>query len=260
MVLAVVLLTPTVKSQTADGGTPVPNPPAAFVVPTRDKFDVYLLMGQSNMLGRDTSRLAEQVDHPNIGAMDGKGGWTVARDPMWGGSGTGPGISFAVEMAKKLPEGTKIGLVQCAVGGTPLARWVKGADLYERALARARVAARQGTLKGMLWHQGESDSNKIEDASTYAARLAQMIADFRADIGVPNLPVVVGKLGPFRTEDRSAVYTAQVNEAIAKVAQTVPYVGLADAAGLKDKGDHTHFNAESQIEFGKRYAQAMGKL
>lgn len=52
----------------------------------------------------------------------------------------------------------KIGLVPTAVGGTALRRWIKGGDLYEQAVARARVAAQTGVIRGVLWHQGESDA------------------------------------------------------------------------------------------------------
>jgi len=41
-----------------------------------------------------------------------------------------------------------------------------------------------GTLKGVIWHQGESDSN-AKSAKSYGARLDQMIQDLRADLGTP---------------------------------------------------------------------------
>ena len=61
------------------------------------------------------------------------------------------------------------------MGGTPLSRWSKGGDLYQNAVARAKVAMKDGTLQGVLWHQGESDSGSLETADTYARRLATMI-------------------------------------------------------------------------------------
>ncbi|MGN6627794.1 MAG: sialate O-acetylesterase [Tepidisphaeraceae bacterium] len=51
-----------------------------------------------------------------------------------------------------------------------------------------------------------------------------------------------------------------VRDAIKKVSTTVPNVGYADSTGLTDKGDHVHFNAESQKEFGARFAKAMQSL
>ena len=52
-----------------------------------------------------------------------------------------------------------------------------------------------GTLKGILWHQGESDSVQAPSAATYALRLDQMIADMRKDLGSKDLPFVCAKLG-----------------------------------------------------------------
>ena len=174
---------------------------------------------------------------------------------MKGGSGFGPGTFFAADMLPNYPGG-KIGLVPCAVGGTPLSRWVKGADLYENALKKAKAAATYGEIDGMLWHQGESDSTKPEDATTYQARLTQMFTDFRTDLGQPDLPIVVGELGDFFKAPQSDV----VKAAIRGMPQALPRVGFADSTGLGHRGDHLHFSAAAQKEFGQRYADAMETL
>ncbi len=90
------------------------------------KLHIYVLMGQSNMVGRDTSTLQEQTLDPHIGYLGIHDKWYVAIEPMHAkGSGIGPGISFARAIQKNDPEG-KIGLVPCAVGGSPLSRCAKG--------------------------------------------------------------------------------------------------------------------------------------
>ena len=230
---------------------PPQNP---FDVGEKSKLHIFILMGQSNMVGRDTTGLSSQVPNPRIGYFDGKN-WIIAIEPMKGGSGFGPGTFFAADMLPNYPDG-KIGLVPCAVGGTPLSRWVKGADLYENALKKAQAAAPYGEIDGMLWHQGESDSTKPEDATTYKARLTQMFQDFRTDLGMPNLPIVVGELGDFFKAPQSDV----VEDAIRSMPSALPNVGFADSAGLTHRGDHLHFSAAAQKEFGQRYADAMEKL
>jgi acetyl esterase/lipase len=233
--------------------------PAIVTPPARDSFHIYLLMGQSNMVGRDTRTLASQVDNPRVLALDGEGRWVVAREPMHvGGTGVGPGIPFAREMLKSAPNVT-IGLVPCAVGGTPLRRWVKGGDLYERALSRAKTAAQAGVVKGVLWHQGESDTNKQENAETYETRLTQMFKDLRQDLALPDLPIVVGQLGDFLTPDRYP-YVEMVRDAIGHVPAAVPGVGYAGTKGLGHKGDSLHFSAEAEKELGARFAKAMREL
>ena len=227
--------------------------------PARESFHVYLLMGQSNMVGRDTRPLASQVDNPRVLALDGEGRWVVAREPMHvGGTGIGPGIPFALEMLKADPK-VVIGLVPCAVGGTPLRRWVKGGDLYERCVSRAKAAARDGHIKGVLWHQGESDTNKKENAETYETRLAQMFRDLRQDLGLPELPIVVGQLGEFLTPEKYP-YVERVRGAIGHVPAVVQGVGYADSKGLGHKGDTLHFSAEAERELGARFARSMREL
>jgi hypothetical protein len=247
-------------------GTALPVPklasvyaPTPLAVPAdKSKFEVYLLIGQSNMLGRDTSKLDSQVDNPRIGSMDGHGKWFVAHEPLWGGSGTGPGISFAADILAARPDDVKVGLISCAVGGTPLSRWEKGGDLYERALSRAKLAMKEGTLKGAIWHQGEGDSHPGL-AETYRARLTKMLVDLRADLGNPDFPVVVGQLGMF-FDPKPTSDASVVRAAIKEVGTTVPHTGFADSVGLEHKGDHLHFTADAQGEFGHRYAKAMLKL
>jgi hypothetical protein len=220
------------------------------------QFEIYLLMGQSNMLGRDTSKLAEQVNNSRIGSLDGEGRWTIAREPLWGGTGTGPGCSLAANLLRVRAPGVKIGLVSCAVGGSPLARWVKGGDLYARALARAKEARKTGTLRAIIWHQGETDSEHDETAATYSARWQGMVADLRKDLGLPDMPVVVGQLGPYLKPERFRGVEV-VRTALRNLPAAVPHVTFMDSDGLTHKGDGVHFDAASEIELGRRYALAL---
>jgi hypothetical protein len=247
-------------SANVTGATTTVSPAPVIVTPlAKENFRIYLLMGQSNMVGRDTRTRDAQTDNPRILALNGKGQWVVAREPIhYGGTGIGPGIPFAAEMLKADPNIT-IGLIPCAVGGTPLRRWVKGGDLYERAVSRAKAAAPFGRLGGALWHQGESDSDKKENAESYGARLGQMIRDLRQDLDSPNLPVVVGQLGEFLQSEKKP-YADIVRAAIREVDATTPNVGYADSATLGHKGDRLHFSAEAEATFGARFAQAMQQL
>ncbi|XHR27661.1 MAG: sialate O-acetylesterase [Chthoniobacteraceae bacterium] len=235
---------------------------STLVIPPAQKeaFQIYLLMGQSNMVGRDTHNIASQGTSPHVLALDEAGQWTVARDPLHHSEGrippgVGPGMSFAFEILKTKPNVT-IGLVPCAVGGTPLRRWVKGGDLYEKAVNRAKIAAQSGVIAGVLWHQGETDATKEGNANSYEARLTQMFKDLRTDFGKPALPIVVGQLGGFLRPDKEP-YAETVRTAIQQMPSVLLSVGYADSANLPDKGDKLHFSAEAQKEFGVRYAKSM---
>ena len=175
--------------------------------------------------------------------------------------GVGPGLAFGKAMAEANPQIT-IGLVPCAVGGTPLRRWVRGADLYSNAVARAQAAATAGTIAGILWHQGEGDAGAKNNSDSYGERLTKMIADIRADLNAPNLPFVVGQIGEFNynREGNPLPFARDVNETLAKIPKTVLKTGCALSKGLAHKGDQVHFNSEAQRELGRRYANEMLRL
>ena len=109
-------------------------------------------------------------------------------------AGVGLAMSFAVEVLQVRP-GVRIGLVPCAVGGTPLSRWVPGADLYANAVAVCAEALAARVLKGILWHQGESDSVSREDAESYGERFRGMVESLRSELDGPRVPVVAVRSG-----------------------------------------------------------------
>jgi hypothetical protein len=239
-----------------------PNP---IQLPVKEKLHLYLLMGQSNMAGRGKIGAEDKTPHPRVLLFTLQNKWEPAVEPVThdkpGMLGVGPGLAFGKAMAASDPDAT-IGLVPCAVGGTPLKRWERSGDLYSNAVQRARLAMREGTLKGILWHQGESDSGAATNANSYSDRLSRMIQDIRADLGAPDLPFVVGQIGEF-LYDRGpghAAYTRVVNAALAALPEKVPATACAPSKGLKDKGDVLHFDAASQRELGRRYAAAMLRL
>jgi hypothetical protein len=234
-------------------------------LPVKEKLHLYLLMGQSNMAGRGKIGAEDTTPHPRVLLFTLQNNWEPAVEPVThdkpGMLGVGPGLAFGKAMADNDPSVT-IGLVSCAVGGTPLKRWERSGDLYSNAVQRARLAMREGMLKGIIWHQGESDSSAATNANTYGDRLSRMIQDIRADLGTPNLPFVVGQIGEF-LYDRGpghAAYPRVVNAALAGLPEKVPATACAPSQGLKDKGDVLHFDAASQREFGRRYAAAMLRL
>jgi len=235
-------------------------------LPAKEKLRVYILMGQSNMAGRGAIEKVDKTPHPRVLTFATNDTWLPAIEPLTKDPnkyhGVGPGLTFAKAMADKDPSVT-IGVVPTAVGGTPLSRWEKGGDLYENAVHRAKLAMKDGTLAGIIWHQGESDTGTKEKANSYATRLAKMISDLRADLNAPNVPFVAGELGEFLmklTRTKPVPLAKVVNAALQDLPNKVPLTGCASAKGLKDKGDELHFDSASQREFGHRYAEIMWNL
>src|SRR5260221_11115271 len=209
----------------------------------------------------------ERTPHPHVFSLNAKGEWVPAVEPLHFDkpkiAGVGPGLAFAKAMAEAEPD-VVIGLIPCAVGGSPLSSWqpkavdpATKATPYDTAIERAKIAMKDGELKGILWHQGESDSNE-KNAADYGKRLQETLTRMRDDLGAKDACIVVGELGKHIVDKNP--YAAVVNQALADVAHQLAHAGLASAEGLKDKGDHTHFDAASAREFGRRYAQVMLKL
>jgi hypothetical protein len=238
----------------------------AIKLPPKEQFHLYLLIGQSNMAGRGKIEEQDKTAHPRVLKLTKENTWASGIDPLHFDkpqiAGVGLGTSFGRVMAEANSEVT-IGLIPCAVGGTPLSRWQKDGDLYQQAVERAKVAMKDGTLKGILWHQGENDAGREETAKTYAERLSHMIADLRDELGVKDCPFVAGKLGEFlarESKDGKPNYWPLVNEQLDLVAKSVPHVAVVSSANLKHNGDGVHFDSPSLREFGKRYAKAMTEL
>ncbi|MEQ1897823.1 MAG: sialate O-acetylesterase [Vicinamibacterales bacterium] len=225
---------------------------------------LYLLMGQSNMAGRGAIEDEDRTPHLSVFVLEADGTCVPAIEPITrdrpGKRGVGPGLSFGKALAAGHPK-ARIGLVPCAVGGSPLARWEKGGNLYAVAIDRVRAAMTRGTLRGVLWHQGESDSTPGL-AGTYGSRLDRMIADLRADLGLPNLAFVAGELGEFlwAAGSRHGAAARLVNAALAELPRRVAHTACVTSAGLLDRGDAMHFDTASQRELGRRFAAAMVRV
>ena len=227
-------------------------------------MQLFLLAGQSNMAGRGKVEAQDSVANPRVLKLDQSMSWVPAVDPLhWDKPslvGVGPGRSFGLALAAR-DTSAKIGLFPAAVGGSPISSWTPGAldtatgtHPYDDALARLRIAGKSGRLRGILWHQGESDATPALSL-LYAERLRTLIARFRADAGDPNLPFVIGELGRFSGKPWSAD-VARVDSVHRAIAASVPNVAYVSSDGLTDKGDQLHFDAASQRAFGERYATA----
>lgn len=227
-------------------------------LPAKEKLHLYLLIGQSNMAGRGVIEEVDKQVHPRVIKFTKEETWAPGLDPLHFDkpmiAGVGLGSAFARAMADA-DETVVIGVVPCAVGGTPLSRWQKGGDLYKQAVARTKAAMKDGTLKGILWHQGEADSGSEATAKTYGERLSGMVRDLRAELGAGDVPFVAGKLGEFLKSNSQLV-----NEQIDTLPTQVPNAAVASSKDLNAKSDRIHFDSPSLREFGKRYAAAMQKL
>jgi len=262
--------TPSTPSSPANPGAPTtPTEPATPSTPTApqatsSELQLFLLAGQSNMAGRGQVEAQDSIVNPRVLKLDKSLTWVPAVDPLhWDKPalvGVGPGRSFGLALAAR-DTTARIGLIPAAVGGSPISSWEPGAldtatgtHPYDEALARLRIARQSGKLRGILWHQGESDATPALSA-LYAGRLRALIARFRADAGDPNLPFIIGELGKFDGKPWTPD-VARIDSVHRAIAASVPNVAYVSSDGLVDKGDTLHFDAASQRKFGERYAAA----
>jgi hypothetical protein len=232
-------------------------------LPAKEQFHLFLLAGQSNMAGRGIVEEQDRAVHPRVLTLTKDNTWAPAVDPIHfdkSVAGVCLGRTFGITIADASPDIT-VGLIPCAAGGSPISSWEPGgyhaqtkSHPYDDAIARARVAMQAGTLKGILWHQGESDSNE-KKAGAYGEKLQALVARFRKDLEAPELPFVVGQLGIFEQRPWSDG-RRQVDAAQRHLAETVPHTAFVPSAGLAPNPDLVHFDAASLREFGKRYAAA----
>lgn len=260
------LISPPVPAQNSESAKLALKVKATTVKPTKnngiyqgDKSDlhVYLLIGQSNMAGRAPLLPEQKGMIENSYLLDTHGVWQVATNPVnqystirkkLGMQKLSLGYSFAQEMSKALQRKhsvAKIGLVVNAKGGTSIKEWQRGSAFYKAALKRAKQAEKTGTLKGIVWHQGETDAEN----SNYLPQLAQLIANLRADLNAPNLPFVAGQINK----------VPLINNQIAKLPSTVSNTAFVSSQGLTAM-DRWHFDNPSALKLGQRYAAMMLEL
>jgi peptidoglycan/xylan/chitin deacetylase (PgdA/CDA1 family) len=116
------------------------------------------------------------------------------RNPI---GGIGPGIYFARHLLANT--GRPIGLIPCALGGSTIVQWdpagkIHGdSSLYGAMLNRIRSAGMQH-VKGLVWYQGESEAI-LGQPETYKIKLLDLIDNFRQDLGIPDLPVLIVQIG-----------------------------------------------------------------
>jgi len=232
-------------------------------LPAKDKFYLFLLVGQSNMAGRGVVEEQDKAVNPRVLMLSKDGQWVPAMDPLHfdkAAAGVGLGRTFAQIIAEKNP-GVTIGLIPCAVGGSPIDAWQPGvfypptkSHPWDDMVKRVGLALPAGTLKGILWHQGESDSTEAL-APAYGAKLRDLIKRMRELVKAPDVPFIAGQMGKFEGVPWNPA-KVHVDQAHQDLPKQVPHTAFVTAEGLNHKGDKVHFDSAAYRELGRRYAAA----
>ncbi len=255
-------------------------------------FFIYLCFGQSNM--EAGARPAEQdrnftderfrflaaVDMPRMGRV--KGNWYQATPPICReGNNMGPVDFFGRKMIEQLPSQYRVGVINVSVAGAKLELWDKDAcadylaaekadpsrswlvdmakqydsNPYQRLLEMARIAQKDGVIKGMLVHQGESNPDDPE----WCSRLKKIHDDLCHDLGLkPDaIPLLAGEL---KQAEQGGVCAAFNQKVLANLPKVMKNGYVISSIGCESTGDQFHFNTEGMRLMGYRMADKMLQL
>ena len=230
-------------------------------IPAKENVWVFIMAGQSNMAGRALVEPQDTVADKRILSINKEGRLIIAKEPLHfyepNLTGLDCGLSFAKRLLKNVPGNISILLIPTAVGGSAISQWLgdsvyRGVQLFSNFTSKVNDAKQYGIIKGILWHQGESDANE-KNSPKYEERLTKLIYKFRLVAANNNLPVLIGELGAFsKTKQQFSL----INDAIHHYASQHENVSVISTGDLKDKGDSLHFNSAAQRAMGKRFAEA----
>lgn len=230
-------------------------------IPDKKNVWVFILAGQSNMAGRGMVEPKDTITNQRILTINNEGRVILAKEPLHfyepNLTGLDCGVSFARRLLKEVPPSVSILLIPTAVGGSAISQWLgdsvyRSVQLFSNFTSKVKDAKQLGIIKGILWHQGESDANE-KNSPRYEERLTTLLTKFRLVAGDNNLPVLLGELGAF---SKTKYQFSLINETIHRYATKDANAVVIGTGDLKDKGDSLHFNSAAQRELGKRFAEA----
>jgi len=249
------------------------------------KFYIFLCFGQSNMEGnarvesQDSIvdrrfQVLEAVDCPNTGKEKGK--WYTAIPPLCRcRTGLTPADYFGRTLIEKLPNDIRVGVINVAVGGCKIElfdkdhyqsyvstapQWMIGminaydGNPYQRLVDMARIAQKDGVIKGILLHQGESNTGD----STWPQKVKIVYDNLLHDLNLQagSVPLLAGEV--VNADQGGAC--ASMNAIIATLPKTIPNSFIISSAGCPQRGDNLHFTAAGYRELGTRYGLKMLSL
>lgn len=249
----------------------------------KEKFQIYLCFGQSNMEGSATIEEQDKTVNPRFRMMSPmdcadferkKGEWYDAVPPL---SQCWAGLSlvdyFGRTMVEKLPEDVTVGVVNVAIGGCDIRLFDKnsyqdytntypeewfgekikayGGNPYARFIEMAKLAQKDGVIKGILLHQGETNQDDEEWPNYVKTIYENILTDLSLDAN--SVPLLAGEVVGVDQEG----ICASMNPIINKLPDFIPTAHVISSKGCTVREDHVHFNSAGVRELGKRYAEKM---
>jgi len=248
-------------------------------------FYIFLSFGQSNMEGfpgiEEQDRTVDNrfqvmaaVDFPNMDRK--KGNWYPAVPPLCRDStGLSPADYFGRTLVSNLPSNIKAGIVNVSVAGSKIelfdktnypsytstaASWMTGiindynGNPYGHLVEMGKLAQKDGVIKGILLHQGESNTDDKDWPLKVKAIYDNLIKDL--NLKAEEVPLLAGELVNADQQGACASMNAIINE----LPKTIPNSYVISSKGCTSRPDHLHFDAAGYRELGKRYGLKMLSL
>ena len=246
-------------------------------------FYIFLCFGQSNMEGMgkiedqdkevdSRFQVLSAVDCPEANRTEGK--WRTATPPLCRCStGLSPVDYFGRTMIENLPENIKIGVVHIAIAGCRIELfekenqqaitsasnnvWTKNVlnqyhgSPYNHLVEMAKLAQKDGIIKGILMHQGESNMGDEKWTEKVKGVYENLITDLKLDRDA--VPLLAGETVD---EEQGGVFS-NVNTMINALPETVSNAYIISSKGCPAAADRVHFSSEGYRMLGKRYAEKM---
>jgi hypothetical protein len=248
-------------------------------------FYIFLCFGQSNMEGnarieaQDTTvdnrfQVMETIDCPNLGRT--KGNWYTAVPPLCRcHTGLTPADYFGRTLVANLPKNVRVGVINVSIGGCKIELFDKDhyesyaatapawminmikeydGNPYARLIEMAKLAQKDGVIRGILLHQGESNTND----TLWPKKVKVVYDNLMKDLNLNSdaVPLLAGEL--VNADQRGAC--ASMNSIIATLPQSIPNSYVIPSNGCTSAPDHLHFTAEGYRVLGNRYAARMLSL
>ena len=249
-------------------------------------FHIYICFGQSNMEG---AAKIEQCDLENVSdrflkmaAVDDKstkqkkGRWYKAMPPLCRpNTGLTPVDYFGRTLLEVLPNETRIGVINVAIGGCrieafmkdSIVNYAKNAPEWERGplaaynnnaygtiVELAKRAQKDGVIRGILMHQGESNMGDVKWREKVKYVYETLLADL--NLKAEDVPLLVGEVV---NGDRGGV-CAKMNDVIVTLPEVIPTAHVIYSNECPNAIDMIHFNAEGYRKLGHRYAEKMAEI
>ena len=248
-----------------------------------ENFYIFLCFGQSNMEGAARPEaedikspgprflLMPAVDDPQRGRKMGE--WCEASAPLCRpNTGLTPADWFGRSMIETLPENIRVGVIHVAIGGIDIKGflpdsipsyvkrapgWMKGMleaynnNPYERLVTLAKKAQKDGVIKGVLMHQGETNTGDPKWASMVQQVYDHMLGDLQ--LKPEEVPLLVGEVVQANGEGVCIGCNKQIND----LPKTLHTAHVVSSTGCTNGPDKLHFDAAGYRELGRRYGEKM---